>query len=223
MTDGGVPIIIRSGAPRHPELAPFSQPLLEPDAEADPFLQFAVWHSEAAPTTRIVEAAALATANPAGKPSVRMVLVQGWDERGFVFFTNYESRKGRELGLRSAPASLLYYWDALGRQVRIEGVASKVTAAESDDYFATRPRGAQLSAWASRQSTPIEDRVSLEQRADEVRRRFEGREVERPPWWGGYRLRPEVFEFWQNRDDRLHDRLVYARQGDGWELLRLQP
>jgi pyridoxamine 5'-phosphate oxidase len=213
--------------PRHPELAPFSQPLLETDVAADPYEQFARWYTEAAASTRIVEAAALATvgagaAGAAGGPSLRMVLVQEWDEAGFVFFTNYGSRKGRELATRTGGA-LLFYWDALGRQVRIEGTVEQIDPAESDAYFATRPRGAQLSAWASRQSEVVADRQALEEAAAEVARRFEGREVERPPWWGGYRLAAEVFEFWQNRDDRLHDRLRYVPAGGAWRIERLQP
>jgi pyridoxamine 5'-phosphate oxidase len=212
-------------SPRHPQLAPHSQPLLEPDVLADPFSQFEIWYGEAASTTRIVEAAALATVAPDGRPSLRMVLVQGRDERGLVFFTNYGSRKGEELEANPA-AALLFYWDALGRQVRIEGDVEKVSAAESDAYFATRPRGAQLSAWASRQSSPVENRRALEERVDEKRRGFEEEEVGRPQWWGGFRLRPDLFEFWQNRDDRLHDRLVYRREAarpERWQLVRLSP
>jgi pyridoxamine 5'-phosphate oxidase len=155
-----------------------------------------------------------------------MVLVQGWDQRGLVFFTNYSSRKGGELAA-NPDAALLFYWDALGRQVRIEGSVEKVDAVESDAYFATRPRGAQISAWASRQSSTIGGRQALEAAVAEVARRFEGRDVERPSWWGGYRLRPDLFEFWQNRDDRLHDRLRYVREGggesSGWRIERLQP
>lgn len=216
--------------PRHPELAPHSQPLLESEVSADPFEQFEEWYAAAAETTRIVEAAALATVGADGRPSLRMVLVQGRSEAGFDFFTNYGSRKGSDLSANSA-AALLFYWDGLGRQVRITGSVSELSADESDAYFATRPRGAQVSAWASRQSAPVADRATLESAFASAAERFAGVDVERPPWWGGYRLEPETFEFWQNRDDRLHDRLVYspapapapAGGKSGWVIGRLQP
>jgi pyridoxamine 5'-phosphate oxidase len=182
----------------------------------DPIEQFRSWFTEAG--TDIV---ALATATAAGAPSARMVLVKGADEGGFTFFTNYESRKGRELA-ENPRAVLLFHWPQLGRQVRIEGVVERVSPVESDEYFATRPRGGQLAAWASRQSEPIESREALDERFAELAREYPG-DVPRPPHWGGYRLVPEIYEFWQHRDDRLHDRLRYSRAGRGWVAERLSP
>jgi len=156
-----------------------------------------------------------------GAPSSRLVLCKGIDERGLVFFTNYESRKGRELDA-NAGVSLLFPWHSVGRQVRVEGRAERVSAAESDDYFSTRPRGAQLSAWASRQSDVIPSRAVLEDRIAELNARYAD-EVPRPPHWGGFRVVPSTVEFWQSRPDRLHDRLVYRRGDDAWSVARLQP
>lgn len=171
---------------------------------------------------RVPEAVALATATPEGAPSIRMVLMKGADERGFVFHTGYESRKGRELE-RNPRAALLFYWDPLGRQVRVEGEVEPLPTKESDAYFATRPRGGQLAAWASRQSEPIESRDELEDAARQATSRYEGSDVPRPPRWGGYLLRPRTYEFWQHREDRLHDRLRYERAGNGWRIVRLSP
>jgi pyridoxamine 5'-phosphate oxidase len=199
-----------------------SAPLLESAADADPFVQFARWYEEAGRFVRVPEAAAVATADGAGHPSVRMVLVKGFDERGFVFFTNYDGRKGRELE-HNPWAAMLFHWDELGRQVRIEGEVAKVSAAESDEYFATRPRGAQVAAHASDQSEVVRDRVELDRKVEEAEARFTGQPVPRPAHWGGYRLRPVVFEFWQNRDDRLHDRLRYTGAAGRWVRERLQP
>jgi len=203
---------------------PRVRPLLEADADDDPLRQFAAWLVEArAAGIRAPEALAVATASAAGAPSVRMVLLRGFDERGFVFYTSYESRKARELA-ENPRAALLFSWDALGRQVRIEGPAERVAREESEAYFRTRPRGHQLAAWASRQSTPILGREELQAAVRESERRFRGAEVELPPSWGGFRVAPVMYEFWQHRDDRLHDRLRYLPDGaDGWRIGRLAP
>jgi pyridoxamine 5'-phosphate oxidase len=193
--------------------------LLEEHAERDPLKQFGAWFEEATNAgLRVPEAVALATATGEGAPSARMVLLKDFGERGFVFYSNYESRKGRELAANPR-AALLFYWDPLRRQVRIEGEVGRLPAAESAAYFRTRPPGARLSAWASRQSDVVESRAALE---DEVER-LRGRELDAPPHWGGYLLRPSVFEFWQHREDRLHDRLRYRRDGNLWVLERLAP
>ncbi len=197
--------------------------LNEQDVPADPIEQFARWFDEArAAGLPLAEGIALATADASGKPSVRMVLLKGFDARGFVFFTNYGSRKAEELAANPR-AALCAWWASLERQVRIEGVVSAVTAAESDEYFATRPREANLGAIASPQSRPLRDRAELEQRVAETRAAWDGRDLVRPEGWGGYRLTPERIEFWQGRRDRLHDRLVYARTLSGWQLGRLAP
>jgi pyridoxamine 5'-phosphate oxidase len=196
--------------------------LSEELADLDPLRQFRVWFEEATRAgSRVPEAVALATATPAGAPSARMVLLKEFGERGFIFFTNYESRKGRELEANPR-AALLFYWDPLRRQVRIEGDVERLGEDESSVYFQTRPLGARLSAWASRQSEVVESRQALEAAVDELRGHV-GEELEVPPYWGGYVLRPSVFEFWQHRDDRLHDRLRYRREGDGWLRERLAP
>lgn len=198
--------------------------LREQDVAADPFEQFARWFAEAGPAgIRMPEAAAVATATAEGSPSVRMVLVKGTTPPGFVFFSNYESRKGGELQANPR-AALLFYWDQLGRQVRLEGPVERTTAEESATYVRSRPRGSQLSALASRQSRPVSDRAELEQRVQELTGRYADTELPVPDFWGGYRLTPECFEFWQHRDDRLHDRLLYTRDGaGGWRLQRLSP
>jgi pyridoxamine 5'-phosphate oxidase len=165
---------------------------------------------------------ALATVDDAGRPAVRIVLLRGADERGFVFFTNYESRKGRELAA-NPHAALCVHWVALDEQIRIEGTAARVADAESDEYFASRPRGSQLGAWASDQSRALLSRETLEQKYREIERRFEGGAVPRPPFWGGFRLAPTRIEFWYGRPDRLHDRLVYIREPGGWRIERLYP
>ncbi len=166
--------------------------------------------------------AALATADRAGRPSVRMVLLRGVDERGFVFFTNYHSRKGRELD-QNPQAALCFHWIALDEQIRIEGTVERLSGAESDDYFASRPRGSQLGAWASDQSAPLPSRETLETKYREVETRFGTGAVSRPPFWGGYRLVPRAIEFWYGRPDRLHDRVLYTRDGSGWTITRLYP
>lgn len=197
--------------------------LSEKSVAADPIAQFAKWYERAREVIKpLPEAVALATASGAGHPSVRMVLLKEFDNHGFVFYTNYRSRKGRELA-RNARASLLFHWPPLQRQVRIDGRVVKVSARESDEYFATRPRGSQLSAWASAQSTKLAGRAVLEHRFTAVARRFPDA-VPRPPHWGGYRLAPDSIEFWQGRDDRLHDRILYRRSPRGrWAVERLAP
>lgn len=166
--------------------------------------------------------AALATADASGRPSVRMVLVRGADERGFVFHTNYTSRKARDLA-ENPRAALCLHWHALEEQIRIEGAVERLSDEESDDYFSSRPRGSQLGAWASRQSAVLAARETLEEEYRAIERRFEGQPVPRPGFWGGYRLLPEIIEFWFGRPDRLHDRLLYSRDGAGWRIQRLYP
>jgi pyridoxamine 5'-phosphate oxidase len=201
----------------------YGQPLREQDVDADPVRQFAAWFDQADRAgVRLPEAAALATASADGAPSVRMVLVKGFDERGFVFFSNYQSRKGRELA-GNPRAALLFYWDRLGRQVRIEGSVSHTSAEESAEYVRSRPRGSQLSALASPQSQPLESRQALERRVAELGRRYGQGELPLPADWGGFRLLPQSFELWQQRDDRLHDRLRYVRDDARWVIERLAP
>jgi pyridoxamine 5'-phosphate oxidase len=191
-------------------------------AHADPFHQFSWWFEEARASEPDPSAMALATASQTGRPAVRMVLLKGVD-RGFVFYTNYESRKAREI-VETGRASLLFFWRSQARQVRIDGRVEEVSAAESDAYFATRPLGSRLSAHASPQSRPLKDRATLDARFEETCQRFPNGQVPRPPWWGGYRVVPDQFEFWQGRVSRLHDRLRYTQQPDGsWQRERLAP
>ena len=166
--------------------------------------------------------AALATADISGRPAVRIVLIRGVDERGFVFHTNYTSRKGRELDA-NPHAALCFYWPTLDEQIRIEGTVARLPPEESDAYFHGRPRGSQLGAWASQQSGVLASRETLEAKYREIEERFRDQPVERPPFWGGYRLAPERIEFWYGRPDRLHDRVLYSRSGDGWQIARLYP
>ncbi|WP_454279357.1 pyridoxamine 5'-phosphate oxidase [Sphingomonas sp. Marseille-Q8236] len=184
----------------------------------DPFALFDLWYAEARRSEpNDSNAMALATVDAAGQPSVRMVLLKGHGPQGFVFYTNRESRKAQELG-EGSKAALLFHWKSLRRQIRIEGPVSRVTDAESDAYFASRSRDSQLGAWASEQSRPLADRATFEARFEEMRARFEGGDVPRPPHWGGYRVTPQRIEFWLDREHRLHERRVFARTGeDGWE------
>jgi pyridoxamine 5'-phosphate oxidase len=200
-----------------------ARPLLETEVLADPLAQFAGWFREASEIDmRMPEAMAVATATPDGAPSVRMALLKGFDERGFVFYTSYLSRKARELE-QNPRAALLFYWDQLGRQVRIEGAARRSPSDESRRYVETRPRGSRLSALASRQSEPIESREVLEAAVAELAERYRNDDLPIPDDWGGYRVTPESYEFWQHREDRLHDRLLYTLAGDGWKIERLAP
>ena len=200
---------------------PRERPLDESAIDPDPVRQFGRWFEEAGEAgIRAPEAMAAATATRDGRPSVRMVLLKGFDARGFVFFTRYESRKGQELA-ENPRAALLFYWDPLGRQVRIEGPVERVDEAESEAYFRSRPRGARISASVSPQSRVVESRAVLEERAAELE--AAGGEVPRPPTWGGLRVRPETYEFWQHRANRLHDRLRYRRDGERWRIERLGP
>ena len=164
----------------------------------------------------------VATATRDGRPSARVVLLKNFDEEGFVFHTNYEGRKGHEIEA-NPNCALVFYWGELERQVRIEGNATRLPEEESDAYFRSRPRGGHLSAWASHQSRPIESRHALEKRTEQLEAEYEGRKIPRPPFWGGYRVEPESIEFWQGRENRLHDRLLYARRAGEWEIRRLQP
>ncbi|MGH3130500.1 MAG: pyridoxamine 5'-phosphate oxidase [Gaiellaceae bacterium] len=200
------------------------RPLLERELDPDPRRQFAAWLREAeAAAIPMPEAMALATAAADGSPSVRMVLLKGHDERGYVFYTGYGSRKGRDLATNPR-AALLFHWAPLGRQVRIEGGVARLDPVESDDYFRTRPRGSQIAAWASSQTDPIAGRDELDVAAARVASRFEGLDVPLPPSWGGFRLTAERYEFWQHREDRLHDRLAYEPgPGGRWALRRLAP
>ena len=182
----------------------------------DPIALFDAWLTEAeAGEPNDPNAVALATADADGRPSVRMVLLKGHDDRGFVFYTNRESRKAGELA-ENAHAALLFHWKSLRRQVRVEGAVSRVTDAESDAYFATRGRASQLGAWASDQSRPLDDRVTFESRYADVDARFAGGDVPRPPHWGGYRVAPQRIEFWEDRPGRLHHRRLFERDADGW-------
>ena len=198
------------------------QPLSESESDADPFVQFAQWYEQARETEADPTAMALATATREGRPSVRNVLLKGVDDRGFVFYTNYQSRKARELDA-TGRASLLFTWRSLERQVRVDGTVEKVSPAESDAYFASRPIESRWSVYASRQSEVVDSRDTLELLFNAARERFDD-DVPRPEWWGGYRVIPDEFEFWQGRPSRLHDRLRYLRQPGGtWRRDRLAP
>jgi pyridoxamine 5'-phosphate oxidase len=201
-----------------------SLPLLsEATVHPDPIEQFRSWFEAAQASSEVQPSAiALATAARDGKPSARIVLLKGFTEAGFTFFTNYDSRKGRELE-ENPQAALVCYWASLERQVRIEGTVTRLSGEESDAYFATRPFGSRLSTWVSAQSRVIPDRATLERRMEELRKQYQ-EDVPRPPHWGGYVLAPSSIEFWQGRADRLHDRIRYTRAGDGsWRIERLAP
>jgi pyridoxamine 5'-phosphate oxidase len=206
-----------------PMTTPEQPPLDERSIDSDPMRQFALWYADAERTpSRHPMAMTLATASPDGTPSARIVLLKQSDARGFIFYTNYRSRKSRELD-ENPRASLVFFWDDLDRQVRAEGTVTRVSAAESDAYFATRPRESQIGAHASAQSQPIASRALLEEEAAKVARAYEGQSVPRPGHWGGFCLAPTMIEFWQGRIGRLHDRIRYRRNGELWTIERLSP
>jgi pyridoxamine 5'-phosphate oxidase len=198
--------------------------LIESNVDPNPFKQFQIWFEQAeAAGSKLPNAMTLATATREGVPSARMVLLKGFDERGFVFFTNYESQKGIELQ-ENPIASVNFYWSVLDRQVRITGHTTKTSREESEEYFHTRPVDSQLGAWASRQSQVIGCREALEERMRQLMSEYDGKQIPLPPYWGGFRLSPISIEFWQNRASRLHDRLRYTRQdNDNWLIERLSP
>ena len=203
---------------------PQEETLDERNVDPNPIDLFKRWFEAAfASGSRLPDSMTLATASKDGKPSARMVLLKEFDDHGFVFYTNYNSQKARELD-ENPRAALVLYWVQLDRQVRVEGAVERISAAESDEYFGSRPRESQLGALASPQSEVVASREVLEQRFRELEERYRDRPVERPEHWGGYRLRPNRIEFWQNRSGRLHDRIVYDRQPDGsWTINRLAP
>ena len=191
---------------------------------SDPIAKFKEWLGDAVRHTGIIEPTAmcLATADKDGQPSARMVLLKAVDKSGFIFYSNLESRKGAELK-QNPKAALCFYWMSLFRQVRVEGTVEEVSAAEADDYFATRPRDSRIGAWASKQSSPLSDHETLVREMEEYTEKFEGKDVPRPPYWSGWRVIPDSIEFWQQGDFRLHDREVYTRAGQGWKMTRLYP
>jgi pyridoxamine 5'-phosphate oxidase len=195
-------------------------------ADEDPIARFNALLAEAKGLDRKIlpepTAFALGTVSPDGQPSVRILLIKHVDDRGFVFYTNYDSRKGRELSA-TGKAALCFHWQPLEVQVRVEGTVARTSAEESDAYFASRARGSQIGAWASRQSKPIDPPGELDRRVEEFERKFEGREVPRPPHWGGWRLTPTAIEFWKNMASRLHVRHKYTRDGAGWRVETLYP
>jgi pyridoxamine 5'-phosphate oxidase len=195
----------------------------EKDVSHDPIVEFARWFADAqAAQVEEANAVVLATATRAGAPSARVVLLKAFDQRGFVFFTDYRSRKGIELEANPR-AALVVYWGELERQVRITGSVERTSAEESEVYFRSRPLGSRLGAWVSHQSVPIPSRAMLETGLREAERRFADGDVPLPPYWGGYRVKPDAIEFWQGRENRLHDRIGYVRDGEGWRIQRLAP
>jgi pyridoxamine 5'-phosphate oxidase len=204
--------------PRRPDMPPLRRADLDPD----PIAQFAAWFAIAEREAPLPEAITLATVDADGEPDARMVLLKGVDAEGFRFFTNYESAKGAQLRA-GAGAALVVYWRELDRQVRVRGTVERLGDADSDAYFATRPRDSQLGAWASPQSQRLQSREQLDDRAREAEAHFAGREVPRPAHWGGYLMRPRTIEFWQGQVGRLHDRFLYTREGPGWRIERLAP
>jgi pyridoxamine 5'-phosphate oxidase len=204
---------------------PIRPPLVEAEAPVDPLTLFGEWLAEARASHEVYEANAmtLATVGPDGRPAARVVLLRGYDEQGCCFYTNYDSRKGLELA-HQPWAALVFWWGALGRQIRIEGITTPLSPAESDAYYATRPLGSRLGAWVSAQSQPIPNRAVLEEELARLAAEYADHEPARPPNWGGYRVAPAQFEFWQSGPHRLHDRLRYTRQPAGdWRLERLAP
>jgi pyridoxamine 5'-phosphate oxidase len=204
--------------PRRPDMPALHRSALDDD----PIEQFRDWYEQAVQEVPLVDAMALATVDAEGVPDVRMVLLKGFGPEAFRFFTNLSSAKAKQLEANHR-AALVLYWRELDRQVRLRGPVERLPDGASDEYFASRPREAQLGAWASPQSEPIPDRVALDARVEDVEDRFSGREVPRPDSWGGYALRPEQIEFWQGQAARLHDRFLYTREDDGWRLERLAP
>ncbi len=192
-------------------------------ASGDPVEQFRDWFETAEKAgLHLPNAFTLATATSDGAPSARVLLLKGFDRDGFVFYTNYESRKCEDLA-ENPRAAMVFHWTDLERQVRIQGPVEKVSREQSDAYFQSRPRGSRIGAWASSQSSMLESRRELEEQVKKYEREFKGKDVPLPPFWGGFRLRPEMVEFWQGRADRLHDRLCYRREGHGWKIVRLSP
>jgi pyridoxamine 5'-phosphate oxidase len=190
--------------------------------ETEPLAPFTRWYREAAASEPDAETIVLATATADGQPSARAVLLKGFDARGFVFYTNLESRKSEELA-QNPQAAMCFYWKSLRRQVRIEGRVEPVSTGEADAYFASRPRESRIGAWASQQSRPLQSRHVLDKRVDEIARRFTGVDVPRPPFWSGYRVVPDSIEFWQERPSRLHDRWLFVREDGEWRRHRLFP
>jgi pyridoxamine 5'-phosphate oxidase len=205
-------------SPRRPDLPP----LRRAELADDPITQFSRWFERAKEEVPLPEAMALATVDADGNPDARMVLLKGFGAEGFRFFTNYDSAKARQLA-RVPQAALVIYWRELDRQVRVRGAVGRLPEADSDVYFASRPRDAQLGAWASLQSEPLASREELDRRLEEVLERFAGGEVPRPSFWGGYLLRHDAIELWQGQAHRLHDRFCYTREGEGWRIERLAP
>jgi pyridoxamine 5'-phosphate oxidase len=200
-----------------------ARPLHAHDLDADPFLQFKRWYDDAEEHGQLQpDAMVVATSTPDGHPSARMVLLRGVDGRGLCFYTNFDSRKGEELAA-NPHAAIVLHWPEVLRQVRATGAVERVADDESDAYWYARPRSSRVSAWASAQSKPVATREELEANVGAVEARFADGEVPRPDGWGGFRVVPDEIEFWQHRDDRLHDRFVYSRSDDGWEIVRLQP
>lgn len=201
---------------------PSMPPLRRADLAADPIVQFASWWADAAAAVPLAEAVTLATVDADGLPDARMVLLKGFDDAGFRFHTNYESAKAMQLAANPR-AAMVVYWREQDRQVRLRGTVARLSAAESDAYFDGRPLDRRIGAWASPQSRPLRDRAELDERVRDAEARFAAGDVRRPPWWGGYRLRPDTVELWQGQTGRLHDRFRYTRDGDGWRLERLAP
>jgi pyridoxamine 5'-phosphate oxidase len=218
----------RTGSAINETIAHLRQPhadigLEAQDLDPDPIVQFGGWLRDALQSGIVLpNTMVLATATSQGRPSARMVLLKGFDERGFTFYTNYESRKGRELAANPQGA-LVFYWAELERQVRVAGSVERVARAESQEYFESRPLGSRLGAWASRQSEVIDGRRQLEEKLRALTLEYADENVPLPPYWGGYRLAPDEIEFWQGRENRLHDRFLYRRSGNGWTVDRLSP